>query len=114
MNVVEQLRAAFGESADKLDTSSLCGTDLGFECGPVELLLSDKSRLFVYCSGLVIAVVPTLSTGTKLRFYVIIDDSDGLNWDRYMSEYREGRVEFDSKRYHGGRPGTKLRVVASI
>ena len=113
MNLIERLHEAFGESASKLDVSSVAPSWAAMDCGPLALVIDEKARLFVKCGGDVIAKVPTLSTGTTMVFYVVRDDTEGQAWMAWLGRHQRGEVEFESTYYHGGRPSAVLKVIAS-
>jgi hypothetical protein len=117
MNVLQALENAFGDSAKMLDTSAASAW-LDMEVKPLKLVLSQDSRVFVRCSGQVIATLTTVSKGTPMRFYVTLDDSEGNTWDYERAQMNkaiaEGRKDtIDWGKYHTSRPNQKLRLVAS-
>jgi hypothetical protein len=126
-NYREALRAAFGDSADRIpgvDPAAGCGSDV-----PVyglHAVLQFDGRAFVSCGmAEVFGAMESAEPASKLVFYLVRDDSAGENWARLRDRidaahaaWREGRggavAAADWRDYHAGRPAPQYKVVASI
>jgi hypothetical protein len=114
---------AFGPDALSrihMDEAFVSSGQLDKQVRPFTLLTSrdpgpGHARTFVMCgSGDVIATAPTVSTSTKLTFYLTLDASEGRAWHWRREQVRRGELPFDPAVDHLACPSPRLALVASI